>query len=114
MLKLLANRLRAAWRVDLEQSIRPLRKDVRLLSEEVTRLRAALEAHSGVGGRSMTQMKMILQINDEQKDLIATLPNLLDEPRILAHVRHAIANAKVHSDPLDYIVVERLLPDDVY
>ena len=103
MLKFLANRFRAAWRVDLDQAVKPLRKDIQVLSEELQRLRRALEAPN-----------TLRQLDDEQKDLLATLPSVLDEARILSHVRHAIANATVHSDPLDYIVVERLLPDDVY
>jgi hypothetical protein len=114
MLKFLANRFRAAWRVDLDQAVKPLRKDVQLLSEEVQRLRRALEAHGDIGDVTAAHLSLIRQLNDEQTDLLASLPSILDEPRILSHVRHAIANATINTDPLDYIVVERLLPDDVY
>src|SRR5688572_32754945 len=34
--------------------------------------------------------------------------------RIAAHVTRAIADAPLVTDPFEHIVVERLLPDDVY
>jgi hypothetical protein len=42
------------------------------------------------------------------------LPVMLDERRIADHARNAIASAPLQTDPYEHIVVERLLPDDVY
>ncbi len=114
MLKFLANRFRAAWRVDIDHAVKPLRKDVQLLTDEVRRLRRALEARADTGDATPAQLNLIRQLDKEQRGLLAALPSILDDTRILSHVRQAIAGATIYSDPLDYIVVERLLPDDVY
>ena len=113
----LVDRLRSAWRHELEQAMKPVRKDLQRVSQDLERLRVALDdtaARADLGHRASSQLKLMLKLNEEQEEVVAALPALLDEERVLRHVRHAIATAEMRSDPIDYIVVERLLPDDVY
>jgi hypothetical protein len=113
----LADRLRAATRHEVEQALKPLRKEVQRLSEEVERQKTTLDhlkARDDLDVRAATQLKMISTLNVEQHDLIEELPALLNEERVLAHVRHAIASAEIRRDPCDHIVVQGLLPDAVY
>jgi hypothetical protein len=60
------------------------------------------------------QIKLVPVLNRSQQEEMERLPALLDEQRIAAHVRRAIASAPLLTDPYEHIVVERVLPDDVY
>ena len=48
------------------------------------------------------------------REALAGLPAALDEARIGAHVRQAIASATLLSSPCEHLVVPSVLPDDVY
>lgn len=66
-------------------------------------LRVALDdtaARADLGDRASSQLKLMLKLNQEQEAVVASLPALLDEDRVLRHVRHAIATAEMRSDPL--------------
>ena len=54
------------------------------------------------------------RLNESHADDLARLDTVLDEERITAHVRKAIAAAPLQIDPFPHIVVERLFPVDVY
>ena len=110
-------RLRSAWQQDLHDATEPLRNEVRRLTRELDRLQTTVHSvadRAASGDRTAAQLKAMLQLDEQQKDRIATLPSLLDERRIEAHVRNAIAAATLESDPYEHSVVEQLLPDDVY
>ena len=53
-------------------------------------------------------------LNRRQQQLIEKLPILLDEERIVDHVRRAVAATPLLTDPYEHVIVERVLPDDVY
>lgn len=113
----LVERLRGALRHDVEQTVKPLRNEVRRLSRQVEQLEAALQATAERAARSerdAARARWTLQLDAAQRPRLAALPDLLDEARIAAHVRQAIAAAPIVSTPLDHILVERLLPDDLY
>lgn len=110
-------RLKAAWRHEIDEAMKPVRKELRTLTRDVEQLRAALleaSTRAARGDTTASRLKLILELNEQQQDVIARLPTLLDEPRIIAHVRRSIAAAEMRSDPLDHIVVDHVLPDDVY
>ena len=113
----LIERLRRAVRHDVDQAVKPLRKELRQLSRQVEQLEAALNeaaARAARGDRHASQIKWTLMADAVQQPSIGALDDILDEQRIAAHVRHAIAAAPMMRDPFDHIVVERILPDDVY
>jgi len=117
MLRMLKERVRAVMRHEADQALKPLRRDLQRLAEQRDRQAAALEELKQRAAdelRAASQLKSISMLDAEQRELVATLPQVLDEGRILAHVRRAIASAEIRHDPCDYIVVDRLLPDDVY
>ena len=123
MLKRLAQRtgilarLRMAWRQDVYDAAEPLRNEVRLLRRDLERLRADIDtiaARAASGDRTAAQVKATLLLDEQQRERVAMLATVLDERRIEAHVRAAIAVAPLHCDPYEHIVVEQLLPDDVY
>ncbi len=119
MLKAIAKRLgivsrvRAAWRADVESATNRLRKDIVRLTETAARLERRVADLDRLE-RDAQQIKHALRLNDEQRGLIAALDGILDPTRITAHVRRAIAAAPLQLDPFPHIVVDGLLPEDVY
>jgi hypothetical protein len=112
-----ARRLRAAARQEVEEAVRPLHKELKRLSEDVGRLHTAIDAtvaRAEASERRAALLEAAARFDDERRDALAALPQVLDEPRVLRHVRGAVAAARLHTDPCDHVVVSGLLPDDVY
>src|SRR5262245_29127291 len=108
----LAERLRAAWRAAVQEETKTLRAEVRRLTRAVERLSATLAdaaERAARGDQVASQVRHILESNDRDRRRIEQLGSLLDEGRIAAHVREAVAAAIVNCDPYPHIVVERLL-----
>ena len=113
----LINRVRGLVAHDVEQTLKPLRKELRQLTRQVEQLEAALQetaARAARADRDGAQVKAMLRLNDEQARALQDLEATLDERRIAAHVRDAIAAAELHAEPFEHIVVEPLLPADIY
>jgi hypothetical protein len=113
----MVERLRAAFRHDVDQTLKPLRKEVRRLSKEVERLELELRQtaeRAARADRQAAQVRSILTSNAAEQEALNAVADTLDEERVAAHVRHAIATAPLLSDPFEHVVVESLLPDDVY
>jgi hypothetical protein len=64
--------------------------------------------------RVSMQLKLVALLNHRQQGEIERLSELLDEERIDKHVRQAVASAPLLTEPYEHVVVERVLPDDVY
>jgi hypothetical protein len=110
-------RVRAAFRHDVDQTLKPLRKEVRRLSNEVEQLERALRQtaeRAARADRQAAQVRSILMSNAAEQEALSVVGRTLDEDRIAGHVRDAIAAAPILCDPFEHAVVERLLPDDVY
>ena len=126
------SRLRSAWMHDLQRELKPLRnelrggvgRDVVRLTADVDRLRRQLaevsETLAAMSGRQqrlerqLAQSAAISRLDVKQRDLIERLPEVLDEARVCAHIAAAIAHATVHDDPFPFMVVDNLVPRDVY
>jgi hypothetical protein len=94
-----------------------LRRDVRRLLRRVEELEAARRDDAERlrrADRTSAQLRLTTLLNQRQREDVERLPALLDEPRIAAHVRCAISSAPMLTDPYEHILVERVLPDDVY
>src|SRR5918996_4805881 len=94
-------RLRAALRHDVEQALKPLRKEVRRLSNEVEQLEVALRQtaeRAARADRQAAQVKAIL-LSNVAEEAITGVFRRLEEGRVAAHVRHAIATSPMLSDP---------------
>ena len=105
------------WKPDVEDLLKPVRKDVRALQRAVERLETALaETSQGAqrAERLAAQVKLTAVLNQAQHSAVARLSDRLDAPRIGAHVRAAIAAAPLVEEPFEHLVVESLLPADVY
>lgn len=128
----LASRLRAAWMHDVKQELKPLRDEVRgelgrevaRLAGEVERMRRRLaEISEALAStterqqrteRQLARSEAIARLNEKQRDVIERLPQLLDESRMQAHISAAIAAATIHEEPFPFMVVEDVMPPDVY
>jgi hypothetical protein len=113
----LAARLRGAWKHDVEQAMTPLREELRRLTREVGEIRVALDettARASRSERTSAQLRLIHELDEQQRDLIDLLPTLLNVDCIGAHVRQAIESAPVRSDPFEHVVVEGVLPGPLY
>ena len=97
-----AKRLKAAARHEVAEAVRPLHKELKRLNEDVGRLHAVLrETNSRVeeSERRATLLAQAARFDDERRNVFDRLPDLLNEERVLAHVRRAIAAAPLQSDP---------------
>ena len=113
----LASRLRGVWRQEADEAMKPLRKELRRLTAQVEELQATLQqtaVRAARGDRSASQLRLILELDEQHRERLATLPALLDEQQIQAHVSRAIDAARLHSEPFEHIVVEQVLPAAVY
>jgi hypothetical protein len=100
-----------------DPEIKVLRRDVRRLLRRVEELEAAHRDEAERlrrADRTSAQLRLTTLLNQRQREDVERLPSLLDEQGIAAHVRGAIASAPLLIDPYEHILVERLLPDDVY
>ena len=103
--------------VEVVKGMRSIQRDVARLLDRVDRLEEAQRASAAVArraDRTSMQVKLVDVLNRAQQPDVARLPALLDERRIAEHARRAIAAAPLLDDPYEHIVVDRLLPDDVY
>lgn len=103
--------------IEVVKGNRAMQRDIARLLERVDRLEEAQRASAAVArraDRTSMQIKLLDVLNRTQQPDIAGLPALLDDRRIDEHVRRAIASAPLMTDPYEHIVVEPLLPGDVY
>ena len=97
--------------------MKPARKELRRLAREVEQLRALLEETSvraARGDRNAAQLRVIAELNEEQRQQLAMLPTVLDKEELAASIDRAIAAATMRSDPFHHVVLEQLLPPRVY
>jgi hypothetical protein len=92
-------------------------RDLRRLGESVERLdafreRTAERLHRLE--RRSEQLTAIAARDLRERPLLARLPHVLDEPRIADHVRRAVAAAPLVTEPYEHVIVDRVLPGDVY
>src|SRR5687767_3798082 len=100
-----------------EPEVKLLRKDVRRLTsrvEELTAFQQDAVERLRRADQTAAQLKLVSVLNRRQQDEIARIPELLQDQRIADHVRRAIATAPMLTDPYEHIVVQDVLPDDVY
>jgi hypothetical protein len=113
----LGARIRSAFRHDAEEAMKPLRKELRRLARDVEALQATLQetaVRAARGDRAPQQLRLTLTLNEQQRDRLAALPDLLDERRIQSHVARAIAAAPMRAEPFEHIVVDEILPPALY
>src|SRR5215510_9566623 len=105
------------WRPDVDEALKPVRKDVRLLLNQVEELQASLEQTRQLAARAdraAAQMKLAAVLNRAQCEKVARVSELLEPTRIAKHIRAAIASTPIVLEPYEHMVVEGLLPPDVY
>jgi hypothetical protein len=110
-------RLAAAWKHDIDLGTKPLRKELRTLTNRIDDLEKLLEAtalRAERAERTAEQARITMQLDQTSGELLSRLPVLLDEAKIRNHVERAIAAAPLLTDPLEHIVVDNLLPSDTY
>jgi hypothetical protein len=109
--------IRTAVRADIDRGARDVREHLSRLAGSLSRLedaqRAADERLVGIE-HTLAQVRAAVLINERQRDLVAGLDARLDAGRVLTHVRERIEAAPFPRDPFPHIVVEDLLPKDVY
>ena len=127
-----AVKVRAAWQNDIQVEGERLRRELRdALGTEIARMRgeqarlsrtvAAMQdslaealARQQKAERRAAQFMLTRQLDDKQRDLVERLPGLFDEARVSAHVRQAIDAAALLDDPFPHMVVDDVVPRDVF
>jgi hypothetical protein len=102
---------------DGDRAIKLLRKDLHRLTSRLEQLEDAHRRSAELlhrTDRTSTQLKLVATLNRSQHAEFQRLPALLDEGRIAKHVRCALAAAPLLTDPYEHVVIDRVLPDDVY
>jgi Skp family chaperone for outer membrane proteins len=87
------NRLRGAWRHDADEAMKPIRKELRRIARELEQMQATLQetaVRAARGDRAATQLRLVAELNEQQRERISQLPSLLDEANIAAHIRRAV------------------------
>jgi hypothetical protein len=113
----LVNRLRSAWRHDADEAMKPLRKEVRRLARQVEELQVTLQetaVRAARGDRAAAQLRMIAELDTQQRDQVAALPALLRHMDIAAHIQRMVAEAPLIAAPFPHIVIDPLLPAPIY
>jgi hypothetical protein len=113
----LAGYIGRLWRPDVEDALKPVRKDVRFLLSRVEELEASLadaRQRAARADRIAAQVKLAAVLDREQSQTLARMGELLDSTRVARHVRAAIESAAMVLEPYEHIVVDALLPQDVY
>ena len=97
---------------EFRDSLRTLREEAKALRQDA-RARGARLAF--VEAQLETSRASLLRALDvAQHDAVAQLSEVLDDSLIAAHVTRAIQAAPLLTDPCDHLVVEGVVPDDVY
>jgi hypothetical protein len=112
-----AGTLAKLWGPDVDEALKPVRKDVRSLINQVEGLQASLARTQQLAARAdriAAQVKLAAVLNREQCQRVARATDMLDAVRVGAHVRAAIESAPVLLEPYEHMVVEQLLPPDIY
>jgi hypothetical protein len=92
-------------------------KEIERVVQRLDRIEASLTAVTEVArraDRAAAQARLVPVLNRSSRLQIDRLASVLDEAPIAAHVRAAIASSAVWDDPYEHMVVEKLLPQDVY
>lgn len=113
----LAGRVRAAWRHDVDEAMKPVRRELGRLAHRLEQLQTELQdttARAARSDRCSSQLRLTAELNEQHRELMASLPSMLDERRLAAHIGDAIAAGAMRTDPFEHIVVEGLLPEPVY
>ena len=138
MLAGLANRLRSrdklrdAWRLDIKSEGERVRRDVReALVSDIKRLRAeqvqltktvaslqtalaeALDRMERAERRS-TRTTLRHRLDEKHRALTDRLSSVLDPDHVALHVRDAITRAELQLDPFPHMVVDEVVPPEVY
>jgi hypothetical protein len=94
-----------------------VRGDLRRLQQQVNELQATVKTLSDEVARSARrtqQARTVSQLDTSQRQLLEKAEALLDEAGIVAHVRKAVAETRLETDPFPHVVVEKLLPTAMY
>jgi hypothetical protein len=104
-------------RHEVRDAARSLSDEIQRLERQVSQLDTRLKdlaEQSARAEQTALQVKYTLRLNESHAEVLARLDALLDEERVTAHVRKAIAAAPLQTDPFPHIVVEKLFPVDFY
>ena len=129
------SRIREAWRVlrpravaQTHRRLDELRTDLRRLREDVEKLTVAVAEQTRQQGAAAedirasvarlvvreSQLRAILRRDAELEGQVGSLESVLSAARIGAHVRQRFAASQLQHDPLPHLVIDRVLPDDLY
>jgi hypothetical protein len=103
------------WRDAAE--VRALRRALSKAVDRLEQLEARLpktEASAERAERATRRIELERSLNTNQQEQLTRLPAVLDETRIADHVRRAIEAAPMRTSPCDHIIIDELLPPDVY
>ncbi len=116
---------------DLTSEVRELKRAAKLMAADVAHrdemiqaLMARLEAvtnevrHAGESVAALlareSQLRAVLRAVASFEDEIARLPAILDEERIVSHMRAAVERATLRLDPFPHAVIEDVFPHSFY
>jgi len=106
----------AAWKHGIDGNQKQLRKELRSISNrlgDIERLLEATALRAEQAARAAEQVRLTLALDGQQRGN-APPHGRLDEARVRAHVEQAIAASPLLTDPFEHIVVDNLVPPDVY
>jgi len=110
-------RLRRELRDELKAELGRLATEQERMSRVVASLQGSLleaVAKQERAERRANQFILTSVLNEKQRDHMERLPFVLDPARVSAHVRDAVGRAALIADPFPHMVVDDVVPSDVY
>jgi hypothetical protein len=101
------------WNRDVDEALKPVRKDVRELARRLEGLEALLR-ETAESARRADRIALVEVLDRRQRARVADLPRLLDAAGVARHVRAAIDAAPLLTTPYEHMVVEDVLPRETY
>lgn len=60
------------------------------------------------------QLTAIQRADEDDEESLEQLPAVLERDRACAHARRAVETSELHADPFPHMIIDDLLPDDLY
>jgi hypothetical protein len=112
-----ARKVRHVVMAPIRQDVGELRTQMRSLARQLERVEGTVNGIAETASRAAriaAQVRLTMQLNDNQEEALAELDAMLADDRVLEHVRQAIAASPLDLEPYPHCVVENLLPPAFY
>jgi hypothetical protein len=101
---------------DHKKRVKALERHLELNVKHIKRLTKLLNATSRTIRTHQQEMHLLVRTrqHDQLADAVNRLEALYPLPLIAAHIKQSVANSRLSTEPCPHVVIDRILPDDLY